>query len=55
MNYRIVPFTDDVGLEILAYRIDLRNGMILLVPKSLIDSGSTTIEAEVKSFLESLS
>lgn len=54
MTYRIVPFTDDQGLEILAYRIDLGNGLILLVPKSLVDSGQTTVEAEIESLRKSI-
>jgi len=54
MNYRLVPFEDELGLQILAYRVDLQNGLILLVPKHLIDSGQTTIADEIESLLRSL-
>ena len=54
MPYPVVPFTDELGLEILAYRVDLNNGMILLVPKAKIDSGETTLEAEIDFFRKSL-
>lgn len=54
MPYPVVPFTDEFGLEILAYRVDLGNGLIVLIPKAKIDSGETTLEAEIDSFRKSI-
>jgi hypothetical protein len=50
--YPVVELPDESGVPILYYRVEVANAAVLLIQKSMIDSGETTIEAEISSLLK---
>ena len=50
LPYPVVELPDESGVPVLYYRVDLE-AAVLLVQKSMVDSGESSIDAEIESFL----
>jgi hypothetical protein len=50
LSYPVVELPDSSGIPVLYYRVDLEVA-VLLVQKSMVDSGESSVDAEIESFL----